>query len=113
MAEDERAYVVLMRVHLFFPESGSLKGKRAELNRVKALLRERLHTSVAEVGHHLRDAERLAANIGFGWDHVGVRRNAHPKAFERPARVAGGGPTNTTPALAQASANSAFSERNP
>ena len=45
------AYVVLMRVHLFFPESGSLKAKRAELNRVKALLRERLHTSVAEVGH--------------------------------------------------------------
>ena len=40
-----------MRVHLFFPEAGSLKGKRAELNRVKALLRERLHTSVAEVGH--------------------------------------------------------------
>jgi uncharacterized protein YlxP (DUF503 family) len=48
---DERAYVVLMRVHLYFPEVGSLKGKRAELNRVKALLRERLHTSVAEVGH--------------------------------------------------------------
>jgi uncharacterized protein YlxP (DUF503 family) len=48
---DERAYVVLMRVHLYFPESGSLKAKRAELNRVKALLRERLHTSVAEVGH--------------------------------------------------------------
>ena len=40
-----------MRVHLFFPEAGSLKGKRAELNRVKAFLRERLHTSVAEVGH--------------------------------------------------------------
>ena len=48
---EEHAYVVLMRVHLFFPEVGSLKGKRAELNRVKALLRERLHTSVAEVGH--------------------------------------------------------------
>ena len=48
---DERAYVVLMRVHLFFPEAASLKGKRAELNRVKALLRERLHTSCAEVGH--------------------------------------------------------------
>ena len=40
-----------MRVHLYFPEAGSLKGKRAELNRVKALLRERLHVSVAEVGH--------------------------------------------------------------
>jgi uncharacterized protein YlxP (DUF503 family) len=47
----EHAYVVLMRVHLFFPEVGSLKGKRAELNRVKALLRERLHVSVAEVAH--------------------------------------------------------------
>jgi uncharacterized protein YlxP (DUF503 family) len=40
-----------MRVHLYFPEVGSLKGKRAELNRVKALLRERLHVSVAEVDH--------------------------------------------------------------
>ena len=40
-----------MRVHLHFPEAGSLKGKRAELNRVKALLRERLHVSVAEVAH--------------------------------------------------------------
>jgi uncharacterized protein YlxP (DUF503 family) len=47
----ERAYVVLMRVHLHFPEAGSLKGKRAELNRVKALLRERLHAAVSEVGH--------------------------------------------------------------
>jgi uncharacterized protein YlxP (DUF503 family) len=48
---DERAFVVLMRVHLHFPGVGSLKGKRAELNRVKALLRERLHVSVAEVAH--------------------------------------------------------------
>jgi uncharacterized protein YlxP (DUF503 family) len=48
---EDRAYVVLMRVHLHFPEAGSLKGKRAELNRVKALLRERLHVSVAEVAH--------------------------------------------------------------
>ena len=48
---DDAAFVVLMRVHLHFPEAGSLKGKRAELNRVKALLRERLRVSVAEVGH--------------------------------------------------------------
>jgi uncharacterized protein YlxP (DUF503 family) len=47
----ERAFVVLMKVHLFFPESGSLKAKRAELNRVKAHLRERMGASVAEVGH--------------------------------------------------------------
>ncbi len=47
----EPAFVVLMRVHLFLPEAGSLKGKRAELNRVKAHLRERCGASVAEVDH--------------------------------------------------------------
>jgi aryl-alcohol dehydrogenase-like predicted oxidoreductase len=35
-------FVVLLRVHLFFPESGSLKSKRAELNSVKAHLRQRM-----------------------------------------------------------------------
>src|SRR3954452_3331682 len=40
-----------MRVHLHFPESGSLKAKRAELNSVKAHLRQRMGASVAEVGH--------------------------------------------------------------
>jgi uncharacterized protein YlxP (DUF503 family) len=48
---EERSYVVLLQVHLFFPESGSLKAKRAELNRVKAHLRNRHGASVAEVGH--------------------------------------------------------------
>jgi uncharacterized protein len=48
---EEPAFVVLLRVHLTFPQAGSLKGKRAELNRVKALLRDRLGASVAEVGH--------------------------------------------------------------
>jgi uncharacterized protein len=45
------AFVVLLRVHLFFPESGSLKAKRSELNSVKAHLRQRMGASVAEVGH--------------------------------------------------------------
>jgi uncharacterized protein len=43
------AFVVLLRVHLFFPDAGSLKAKRAELNRVKAWLRNRLGAAVAEV----------------------------------------------------------------
>jgi uncharacterized protein YlxP (DUF503 family) len=47
----ERSYVVLVQVHLHFPDSGSLKAKRAELNRVKAHLRQRLGASVAEVAH--------------------------------------------------------------
>ena len=49
--EDARAFVVFLKVHLFFPESGSLKAKRAELNSVKAHLRDRHGASVAEVGH--------------------------------------------------------------
>ena len=48
---DEPAFVVLMRVHLHFPDVASLKGKRAELNRVKAHLRERCGATVAEVAH--------------------------------------------------------------
>jgi uncharacterized protein YlxP (DUF503 family) len=47
----EPAFVVLMRVHLHFPDAGSLKGKRAELNRIKAHLRERCGASVAEVAY--------------------------------------------------------------
>jgi hypothetical protein len=49
--DDGAAFVCLLRVHLHFPDSGSLKAKRAELNRVKALLRERAGATVAEVGH--------------------------------------------------------------
>ena len=40
-----------MRVHLHFPEVSSLKGKRAELNRIKAHLRERCGATVAEVAY--------------------------------------------------------------
>jgi uncharacterized protein len=45
------SFVVLLRVDLFFPESDSLKAKRAELNSVKAHLRQRMGASVAEVAH--------------------------------------------------------------
>jgi uncharacterized protein YlxP (DUF503 family) len=48
---DDRSFVVVLRVHVHFPESGSLKAKRAELNRLKAALRDRCGASVAEVGH--------------------------------------------------------------
>jgi uncharacterized protein len=45
------AFVVLLQVHLHFPDSGSLKAKRSELNAVKAHLRQRMGASVAEVAH--------------------------------------------------------------
>lgn len=47
----DRAFVIFLRVHLVFTESGSLKAKRAQLNRIKAHLRTRHGASVAEVGH--------------------------------------------------------------
>ena len=48
---EEPAYVALLLVHLHFPDVASLKGKRAELNRVKAHLRDRCGASVAEVAY--------------------------------------------------------------
>lgn len=44
-------FVAILRVHLHFPDSGSLKAKRSELNSVKAHLRRRHGASVAEVEH--------------------------------------------------------------
>lgn len=44
-------YVALLRIHLHFPDSGSLKGKRKELSSVKAQLHGRLGLAVAEVEH--------------------------------------------------------------
>lgn len=44
-------FVAILRVHLHFPQAGSLKAKRAELNSIKAHLRQRHGASVADVGH--------------------------------------------------------------
>ncbi len=41
-----------MSVELHFPETGSLKGKRAFLRSAKAQLQNRFGASVAEVDHH-------------------------------------------------------------
>jgi len=49
-----RAYVAVLLIDLHFPEAGSLKGKRKELQSVKAQLQRRFGASVAEVDHHDR-----------------------------------------------------------
>ena len=43
------AFVVVLRIHLHFPDAGSLKAKRSELNAVKAGLHQRFGAAVAEV----------------------------------------------------------------
>jgi uncharacterized protein YlxP (DUF503 family) len=45
------AYVALLLIDLHFPEAGSLKAKRKELQSVKAQLHGRLGCAVAEVDH--------------------------------------------------------------
>jgi uncharacterized protein YlxP (DUF503 family) len=45
-------FVCLIRIDLHFPENGSLKGKRKELQSVKSQLHRRFGASVAETDHH-------------------------------------------------------------
>ncbi len=46
------AFVCLLRIHLHFPDNGSLKGKRKELNSLKAQLQRRFGAAVSETDHH-------------------------------------------------------------
>jgi uncharacterized protein YlxP (DUF503 family) len=45
-------YVGILTVELYFPESGSLKGKRRYVKSAKAQLQQRFGASAAEVDHH-------------------------------------------------------------
>jgi uncharacterized protein YlxP (DUF503 family) len=45
------SYICLLEIHLHFPDNGSLKGKRKELQSLKEQLRHRFGASVAETDH--------------------------------------------------------------
>jgi uncharacterized protein YlxP (DUF503 family) len=61
------AYVALLLVDLHFPEAGSLKAKRKELQSVKAQLHGRLGAAVAEVEHQdLWQRARLSVALTSG-----------------------------------------------
>jgi uncharacterized protein YlxP (DUF503 family) len=61
------AFVALLRIELHFPEAGSLKAKRSELQSVKAQLHQRMGASVAEVDHQdLWQRATLAAALCAG-----------------------------------------------
>ena len=59
-------FVCLIRIDLRFPENGSLKGKRKELQSVKAQLHRRFGASVAETDYHdlWQRSELCAALVG-------------------------------------------------
>jgi uncharacterized protein len=46
------SFVCLVEIHLHFPENGSLKGKRKELQALKSQLQRRFGAAVAETDHH-------------------------------------------------------------
>ena len=45
-------YVGILSAELYFPQAGSLKGKRKFVKSAKAQLQQRFGASVAEVDHH-------------------------------------------------------------
>jgi len=46
------SFVCLLEIHLHFPHNGSLKGKRKELQALKAQLQRRFGAAVSETDHH-------------------------------------------------------------
>src|SRR5919199_3205471 len=46
------SFVCLIEIELHFPENGSLKGKRKELQALKAQLQRRFGAAVSETDHH-------------------------------------------------------------
>src|SRR4051794_41979576 len=65
------AFVAVLRIDLHFPEAGSLKAKRAELNAVKAGLHQRFGAAVARGGP--QDARQRPALLAAVWGGGGRR----------------------------------------
>ena len=73
-------FVCLLEIDLHFPENGDLKGKRKELQSLKAQLQRRFGAAVAETGHHdlwqRADAHGRAGGPGGGRRSRTTRRRA-------------------------------------
>jgi uncharacterized protein len=66
----DAGFVAVLVIELHFPDAGSLKGKRKELQSIKAQLRTRLGVSVAETGYQdLWQRATLTAAITGGSLH--------------------------------------------
>jgi uncharacterized protein len=58
------SFLAVLEIHLHFPENGSLKGKRKELQSVKAQLHQRFGAAIAETDHHdLWQRSTLTASV--------------------------------------------------
>jgi uncharacterized protein YlxP (DUF503 family) len=75
------AFVAVLRIDLHFPDAGSLKAKRSELNAVKAGLHQRFGAAVAEVGH--QDAWQRSTLLASVCAGAEGRANDHADALQR------------------------------
>jgi uncharacterized protein YlxP (DUF503 family) len=87
------AFVCLLQIELHLPANGSLKGKRKQLQPLKAGLQRRFGASVAEIDHHdlWQRATLAAALVGreaglLSEAAAGVERFVHAQ-FPDGARV--------------------------
>ena len=71
---DGRVHYGVARVEIQLPGIGSLKGKRALLNRAKAALTKELAVSVAEVGEQDRWQRAVLGIAVAASNHTGVDR---------------------------------------
>lgn len=66
----DSGFVAVLVIELHFPDAGSLKGKRRELQSIKAQLRGRLGVAVAETAHQdLWQRATLTAALTAGSAH--------------------------------------------
>ena len=74
----EHAFVAVLRIDLHFPEAGSLKAKRSELNALKAGLQQRFGAALSEVAHQdtWQRSTLLAAVCGGGHGRVSEHADA-------------------------------------
>ncbi len=75
------AFVAVLRIDLHFPDAGSLKAKRSELNAVKAGLHQRFGAAVAEVDHQdTWQRSTLLASVCAGGER---RADEHADTLQR------------------------------
>jgi uncharacterized protein len=78
MNHDAGGFVAVLVIHLHFPDSESLKGKRKELSSIKSQLHGRLGVAVSEVGHQdLWQRATLTAALTGGTSSALVAQTDH------------------------------------
>jgi uncharacterized protein len=71
-------FIAVLVVDLHFPEAGSLKGKRKDLQSIKSIVSGRFGATVSEVAYHdLWQRSRLVACIAGGTASIVAERAEH------------------------------------